>query len=234
MVVLNFEAIGCTPKAPLDSRPVAVSNDGHLIKKKIMKLLLQQIHETPNSTVSKLLVDGVFCCFILEDGHRNIKVAGETRIPEGVYAVKARTYGKFFNRYKKGYGHTFVPELVDVPGFSDILIHQGNTTADTRGCLLAGNAIGYDPTTNTFFITSGQSSVGYLRLYRLLLGAFAVMNAIEIVVQRASEFLRMVPYTCVECKQPKERSFGDMLHTLDATRCPECKVKIAKYGTPDV
>jgi hypothetical protein len=31
-----------------------------------------------------------------------------------------------------------LPRLLDVPGFSGILIHRGNTKSDSSGCILAG------------------------------------------------------------------------------------------------
>jgi len=31
-----------------------------------------------------------------------------------------------------------LPHIMDVPGRSDILIHWGNTVADSHGCVLAG------------------------------------------------------------------------------------------------
>ena len=153
-------------------------------KPRTMLLELKPIEETPNSTVSSLYVDGVFCCFILEDGYRAIKVAGETRIPAGVYTIDERKEGKFFNRYSKKFGHTFVPEIIGVLNFLYILFHMGNTTKDTRGCLLCGMAIEYDEATGNYFIPAGRSTSAYLKLYRLLSAAFNRGEAVQIVVER--------------------------------------------------
>ena len=88
-------------------------------------------------TIGEILVDGQEECYSLEDQVREIegqpveawKVKGETAIPEGTYNVVI-TYS---NRFQRD-----LPLLENVPGFSSIRIHPGNTTEDTEGCLLVG------------------------------------------------------------------------------------------------
>lgn len=98
----------------------------------------QLIGETANSSLSALSHEGRFLCFILEDGYRERKEYGKTRIPPGRYEIVPRTHGRIFDSMRKRYGHTFVPQLLDVPGFTDILIHPGITVEDTLGCQLPG------------------------------------------------------------------------------------------------
>lgn len=83
-----------------------------------------------------------FLCYTLEDEHRETKVKGETRIPEGTYFVTLRTTGGFHSRYTQKYGdmHKGMLWVRDVPGFEYILIHTGNTDEHTEGCLLVGNS----------------------------------------------------------------------------------------------
>lgn len=57
------------------------------------------------------------------------KIYGDTAIPGGLYRV-VLTWSKRFNR--------LLPELRDVPGFSGIRIHSGNSVKDTQGCILVG------------------------------------------------------------------------------------------------
>lgn len=99
-------------------------------------LTLNHIAETPDSTVSELMLDGERLSYIIEDGHREVKVWGETRIPAGRYEIFPRKSGGFFERYKRAFLHKFVLGFRNVPGFSYILIHIGNAPANTHGCLL--------------------------------------------------------------------------------------------------
>ena len=81
-------------------------------------------------TIGKLYIDDNYFCDTLEDVVRSgEKVYGQTAIPAGKYKVK-KTYSP---RFKKK-----LPEILNVPGFSGVRIHSGNTAKDTEGCLLLG------------------------------------------------------------------------------------------------
>ena len=107
-----------------------------------MKLKLRRTKCGAKSTLSMLDVDGVPECFVLEDADRQLeinpeaKIPGETCIPRGTYKVLI-TYS---NRFKRE-----LPLLVDVPGYSGVRIHPGNTDADTEGCLLTGTSFANVP-----------------------------------------------------------------------------------------
>ena len=90
-----------------------------------------------DSTIGRLLVNGVFQCWTLEDRVREVvgrpvaewKVQNQTAIPVGEYEVKLTFSGRF---------QKILPILLNVPGFSGIRIHAGNTKEDTEGCILLG------------------------------------------------------------------------------------------------
>ena len=99
--------------------------------------------------------------FSLEDRHRESKVPGDTAIPAGTYRLEWRTAGKWAKRFQaKGYQGSL--EICDVPDFSAVLAHYGNTVRDTAGCLLAGRLGDLDTR------TIGKSRAAIDRLYELV------------------------------------------------------------------
>lgn len=105
-----------------------------------MHMLVDRVLSDADSTVSEVFVDGERVCFGLEDEHRDEKVAGETRIPAGIYQVGVRIAGGFHSRYARRFKdiHKGMLHVLDVPDFEWILIHCGNTDEHTAGCLLLG------------------------------------------------------------------------------------------------
>lgn len=73
---------------------------------------------------------------------RRKKVRGTTAIPYGVYEVKLMPSPKFGGRpFYKSLGGK-LPRLLAVPAFDGVLIHCGNTVADTSACILVGVRVG--------------------------------------------------------------------------------------------
>lgn len=99
----------------------------------MMKLLLNRKYLKETYTIGTLSIDGIYFCDTLEDRVRDLtreaKIAGKTAIPEGEYEIIINISPRFRRK---------LPRLVDVPGFSGILIHRGNTAEDTAGCILVG------------------------------------------------------------------------------------------------
>ena len=84
-------------------------------------------------TPGDLLIARKIFCHTLEDKVRNDdKVPGDTAIPAGRYPVVL----EYSNRFKR-----MMPRVRNVPGFDGILLHGGNTTADTSGCVLCAYEI---------------------------------------------------------------------------------------------
>lgn len=132
-----------------------------------MNLLVQRYKSTPNATLGRLLIDGVFECFTLEDEFRAVKVKGETRIPAGTYKLALRTEGTTHFQYAKRFPefHKGMLHVLNVPGFQWILIHIGNTEKDTEGCLLVGADRDEEK------MTIGRSTVAYRKMYPKVVSA---------------------------------------------------------------
>ena len=140
-----------------------------------MKLQVVRTQFGTDATNGILLVDNVFEAYTLEDQYQAVKVMHETCIPEGTYEIKFRTVGGFHERYKKKYGnaHYGMLHLQDVPNFTYILIHAGNTDEHTSGCLIVGESQQDLDISDDGFI--GHSGKAYSKLYNkvakeLLLG----------------------------------------------------------------
>jgi hypothetical protein len=99
-----------------------------------VNLTLNRQQLGPKSTLGELLVDGAFVAFSLEDRYRpppEKKVPGETCIPCGRFEVVITHSPRF---------GVDMPLLLNVPDFSGVRIHAGNTPADSSGCILVGKA----------------------------------------------------------------------------------------------
>jgi hypothetical protein len=106
-----------------------------------MELRLQRRFSGADYTIGSLYIDGAYFCDTLEDTDRGltqtmspeeirrIKVTHETAIPTGVYRMIVN-----LSPAKR----QVLPRLPDVPGFSGILIHRGNTKDDSSGCIFVG------------------------------------------------------------------------------------------------
>lgn len=118
-----------------------------------MKLTLKRIARKEGYTIGRLYIDDnpKPFCDTLEDTDRGleqampldmikrIKVKGETAIPTGTYELSMRHISPKYSR-KKAFAFTggVMPRLLNVPGYEGVLIHSGNTAADSEGCILVG------------------------------------------------------------------------------------------------
>lgn len=112
-----------------------------------MKLLVKRIFKGQNYTIGKLYIDGAYFSDTIEDTVRDLpmacpntpkgaackckgKVYAQTAIPAGTYKVTM----EHSPRFKR-----ILPYLHNVPHFLGILIHSGNTEADSAGCIIVGH-----------------------------------------------------------------------------------------------
>lgn len=96
-----------------------------------MQLKLNRIFKTNTFTIGELYINEKYVTDTLEDRVRleGEKVYGKTAIPEGTYEMVL----SYSPRFKK-----ILPEILNVPNFTGIRIHCGNSSADSSGCILVG------------------------------------------------------------------------------------------------
>lgn len=111
-----------------------------------MEITIKRTFKGASYTIGKLYIDGQYFSDTIEDAVRNLpsvcpdtpkgrgckckeKVYARTAIPEGTYKVTMEHSPRFKRR---------LPYLHDVPHFLGILIHSGNTDADSAGCIIVG------------------------------------------------------------------------------------------------
>jgi len=105
-----------------------------------MILKLVRFLESDTTTLGRLFIDNYFFCYTLEDKVRDVKIKGETAIPEGVYTV-VMTYS---NRFKRSMPLIYNKNMIvkkDGMIFRGVRFHGGNTHYDTEGCILIAEHI---------------------------------------------------------------------------------------------
>jgi hypothetical protein len=150
-----------------------------------MKLEVKRIGDNGNATIGAFYINGIFQCFTIEDEERDVKVKGETRIPNGTYDIKLRSEGGYHNRYTEKFGDMHVGMLcvhnapdwkIVTPDmeFQYILIHTGNHEGHTNGCLLVND------TASSVSYEGGGSVSAYKRVYPKI--AAALIDGEEVTI----------------------------------------------------
>jgi hypothetical protein len=94
-----------------------------------MLIEVKRFEFKPTYTIGKLYINGKYECYTLEDAVRDKKVQDVTAIPSGTYKLIIDAS----RRFKKD-----MPHILNVPNFTGVRIHAGNTSKDTEGCILLG------------------------------------------------------------------------------------------------
>jgi len=154
-----------------------------------MYLDVLRFADNGNASISVFQINGVSYCFGIEDEERDIKVSGETRVPEGTYPVHLRAEGGYHNRELARYKdknpdfHKGMLCISNAPNwklncdnmsFQYILIHPGNTEKHTNGCYL--------PNISASFANyqGGGSRIAYEKIYPIIRDA--ILSGEEVTI----------------------------------------------------
>lgn len=143
-----------------------------------MEMTLVRAKTTPECTIGMLVVPGGLTLATLEDTKRPEKIAGKTRIPAGRYRIFLADWSRMLAKYNKDFadiGHKGMLRLENVPNFEGVLIHVGNTAADTEGCILVGLESGKN--------AISQSRAAYRKLYPVVVSALDKGEDVYITIQ---------------------------------------------------
>lgn len=136
-----------------------------------MEVEVLRLKDDGNTTIGVFVIDGSAFCGTIEDEKREVKVKGETRIPNGTYNLSLRNEGGYNQKYLDKYGSTFhkgmlciwnKPDwIIEKDGmvFQYVLIHSGNTEKHTDACILPNYGVNF----NTMVGSSSASA--YKDLY---------------------------------------------------------------------
>lgn len=158
-----------------------------------MKLQVLRTQFGKDATNGMLFIDGVFECYTLEDQYQAVKVMHETCIPEGTYDIKFRKTGGFHAKYTERYknAHYGMLHIQDVPNFTYILIHTGNSDEHTSGCLIVGETQQDLDISKDGFI--GSSTVAYKKMYAKVAGQLLQGKKVSIEYLNISKLLEDKP-----------------------------------------
>ena len=147
-----------------------------------MKLTIERFGFGRDSTLGRLLIDGNPVCFTIEDERRMAKVPGETCIPVGTFHVKLRTEGGLHAKYSERFRgtHEGMLHLQDVPGFTYVYLHVGNTDDDSEGCPLI---VGTPALTPDGEFTGSGSEIAYKLVYGRVLKALKAGEAVTVLIR---------------------------------------------------
>ena len=158
-----------------------------------MKLQVVRTQFGTDATNGLLFIDGIFECYTLEDQYQAVKVMHETCIPEGTYDIEFRKTGGFHAKYSERYkkAHYGMLHVQDVPNFTYILIHTGNTDEHTSGCLIVGETQQDLEVSKDGFI--GSSTVAYKKMYAKVAGQLLQGKKVTIEYTTINKLLSGTP-----------------------------------------
>ena len=155
-----------------------------------MELLLDRKWKKETYTIGKLYLNGEPYCETCEDKDRHlnksmplskikeVKVAALTAIPTGIYNVRMDIISPKYSLkpwYVKNCHGARMPRLENVPGWSGVLIHPGNTAKDSEGCILVGK-------NDTAGMVTNSKAI-FLNLYNKMYGSYKKGEKITLTIK---------------------------------------------------
>ncbi|MEK6479591.1 DUF5675 family protein [Catalinimonas sp. 4WD22] len=140
------------------------------------------------STLGLLFLRKKFFAYTLEDTFRKEKVAGKTRVPEGIYPLD---FNKNLTPLTKQYQKSrpwfeYHLEVKNIPDFKNVYLHVGNTHKDTEGCLLIADGI--DAASTSKMITYSRKA--YERFYKTISALLKSGEEVQISIMDEDWFER--------------------------------------------
>ena len=142
------------------------------------------------TTIGLLYLNGYFYCYTLEDTHRDEKVAGQTRIPAGKYAIDFIRHDtsltlKYRNLFPDWFHYHL--EIKNVPNYTGVYIHSGGDHTHTAGCLLVSDSLSVG--TSKKFLTNSKNT--FRRLYSYLQEEIEKGTVVRLVLRDEAWFAKL-------------------------------------------
>ena len=155
-----------------------------------MKLRLDRKWKKETYCIGKLYLNNAPWCDTCEDVDRHltqdmsltkikeVKIAGVTAIPTGTYKIRMDVISPKYSLkpwYVTNCHGARMPRIENVPGWSGVLIHPGNTAKDSEGCILVGR------NTAVGMVTDSKNT--FLKLYNKLYDAYKRGEEITLTIR---------------------------------------------------
>ncbi|MEX2512752.1 MAG: DUF5675 family protein [Cyclobacteriaceae bacterium] len=141
------------------------------------------------TTLGMIFLNNKFFSYTLEDTHSDEKISGNTRIPEGIYPIELnRNLTDLTQRYRNRFPwFEFHLEIKNIPNYSLVYIHIGNTHKDTRGCILIAD--GVNAASVEKMISHSQKA--FERFYKIIYPSLAANGKMRIQILNENWFERV-------------------------------------------
>ncbi|GAB3022337.1 hypothetical protein GCM10027284_47400 [Cyclobacterium sediminis] len=142
-----------------------VENDGVASVPEALVTILRYIDDG-NTTLGMLFIEKKFFAYTLEDTHRDEKIPGGTRIPEGHYKLGINeNLSPLTQRYRNRFNwFSYHIEIKEIPNYDKVYVHIGNTHKDTEGCILIADGVNAANPEKMIL----QSQKAYERFYKMV------------------------------------------------------------------